>query len=201
MKTLLLLRHAKSSWKDPDLPDLERPLSKRGMRACQQIGEVILIKELQPQLIISSTAVRTRQTAECVAEICRCQDKLSLDEELYLSEAEVYVQRLHLISDELERVMVVGHNPGLESLLQMLSGQIETFPTAALAHISLPIFSWKDLTTETEGILVDLWKPKELPEDFVEREHEKKQKKKKDAAETSHAEEKAEKKDKKEKHS
>lgn len=181
MKTLLLMRHAKSSWKHPDLPDAERPLAKRGLRACKQMAEVIVVKELQPQLTLTSLAVRAAETARLVCEVCGCQNSILAAEELYLSEADTYINRLQTLSDDLERVLVVGHNPGLESLLQMLSGQIETFPTAAVAHISLPIVSWKELNTETEGTLVDLWKPKEVPEDFVDREEEKKEHQRKKA--------------------
>jgi len=174
MKTLLLMRHAKSSWKQPDLPDNERPLTKRGVRASVHMGELLRAKGLLPQMILSSTAVRAEQTAKHLCKGIGCSDHVSSTDDLYLAEAETYINRLHHLSDELERVMIVGHNPGLESLLQLFSGQIETLPTAAIAHLSFPVDSWKDLHSDTQGTLVDLWKPKEIPDDFLEIEEERK---------------------------
>jgi len=177
MKTLLLMRHGKSSWKHPDLSDHERPLTKRGIRASQQMGELVALKELVPQRILASSAVRAVETAHLLGQECHCGDNVIAVDEFYLAEPDVYINYLKTLPDEIERVMIVGHNPGLESLPQMLSGQVETLPTAVVAHLFLPITGWKNLSIDTEGELIDLWRPKELPDDLFEKEAEKKPKK------------------------
>lgn len=172
MKTLLLMRHAKSSWKDNKLTDIDRPLNKRGRRDAPVMGQLLIDRELIPQNIFSSTAVRSRQTAEVVLEIISSSTGFSprveyLDN-LYMAEPPEYYLALQSLKDDCERVMVIGHNPGLESLLQLLSNRIESLPTAVIAHLVLPIQSWSELTTETTGELVDIWRPKEVREEFEE---------------------------------
>ena len=162
MKTLLLMRHAKSSWKDADIKDRKRPLSKRGKRNAPQMGELLKEKELLPQLILASSAVRARQTAELLAEASGYQGDIRYLDDLYMAEADEYLDELKKLPDNLERVMLIGHNPGLESLLPMLTGRVESLPTAAIAHLTLPISNWKELSKKTKAELVELWRPKEL---------------------------------------
>lgn len=166
MKTLLLMRHAKSSWKDHGLKDVERPLNKRGKNDAPLMGKLLKEKELTPQLILSSPAERASATAKALSEHCGYKGKIKYLDSFYLGEPSAYLKALHKISDEIERVMVIGHNPGLEGLLQLLSHQVESLPTAAIAHLALPIAHWKKLDDKTEGELVGLWRPRELsPED------------------------------------
>ena len=172
MKTLLLMRHAKSSWKHKDLTDQERPLNKRGRSDAPLMGHLLVDRELIPQRIVSSSAVRARETAEAILQVLNGTTHFSgqvdyLDN-LYMAEATEYYSVLHDIPDALERVMVIGHNPGLETLLQLLSNRIESLPTAVLAHIVLPIEHWSDLTNDTTGELIEIWRPKELREDTEE---------------------------------
>jgi len=168
MKTLLLMRHAKSSWKDTAIPDHDRPLAKRGLRDSNRMGELLGQRELIPQTILSSSAVRAAETAQIINTICGCNCEITLSDQLYLAEADTYITELSKLPDDLERVMLIGHNPGLESLLQVLSNQIESLPTAVIAYISLPIQRWADLTSATEGELIELWRPKELVEEVKE---------------------------------
>ena len=156
MKTLLLMRHAKSSWKDPKLADHQRPLNKRGQKDAPFMGEVLLEKELLPQLILASTAVRVRETIDGLAKASLYSGETQFSDALYLAEPDTYLTALRPLPDTIERVMVVGHNPGLEGLLQHLSGRIETIETGTIAYLSLPIQSWGELTAETEGELVEL---------------------------------------------
>jgi len=164
MKTVLLMRHAKSSWKDEKLKDRDRPLNKRGHRNAPQMGELLLEKELVPQVILSSTAVRARQTAEAVIEKSAFQGDIRYEDSLYMAEADEYLKALYKLPDEIERVMIIGHNPGLESLLPLMTGQIEALPTAAIAYLSVPIKQWKELKKDHKAELVALWRPKELEE-------------------------------------
>lgn len=160
MKTLILMRHAKSSWKDHDVKDIERPLKKRGKKDAQNMGKILVEKELLPQKIYSSNAKRAARTTELVLETIKVETPVEYLEQLYMAEVPVYYNLLKSLPDEFERVMIVGHNPGLESLLQLMSSQIESLSTSAMAVISLPIKSWKELGAETKGDLVDLFKPK-----------------------------------------
>lgn len=172
MKTLLLMRHAKSSWKDKKLPDEQRPLTKRGRRDAPRMGQLLVDRELTPQRILSSSALRARQTAELVAESAGFNGEVDYYPQLYMAEPPEYLAVLRGLPDELERVMIIGHNPGLETLLQVLSNRIESLPTAVLAHLVLPIDSWASLDGETNGELVEIWRPKELPDGEVEEKEE-----------------------------
>lgn len=162
MKTLLILRHAKSSWKRAESSDHDRPLNSRGKRAAPRMGKLLKQEKLVPDAILSSTAERARATAEAAAEACGYEGMLQLSLDLYLAEPETYVQVLHGVGDDCERVMVVGHNPGLEQLLDALTQEGDVLPTAALAQVELPIKRWRDLDSDTEGTLVNLWRPREL---------------------------------------
>jgi phosphohistidine phosphatase len=167
MKTLLLMRHAKSSWKDQELSDHERPLNKRGRKDAPRMGQLLCDRELIPQRILCSSALRAKQTAEALVEAAGNQAELMVLDRLYLAEADEYISVLREQPDHLERLMVIGHNPGLETLLQMLSGRIESLPTAVIAHLVLPIQHWTELSGETKGEMIEIWKPKEIEEERV----------------------------------
>lgn len=160
MKTLLLLRHAKSSWKDSELEDHDRPLNKRGKRTAPSMGALLQDESLVPDLILCSSAVRTHDTAVLVAEACNYDGKIEQTRKLYLAEPQAYVKVLRQVDEEYERVLVVGHNPGVEAVLQALTHEAVTMPTAALAYIELPLERWSDLDMNTECKLVNVWLPK-----------------------------------------
>lgn len=161
MKTLYLMRHAKSSWKDSHLKDHERPLKKRGRKDAAAMGELLSGKKRLPALIYSSTAERACETAGIVAETCGYIGEVHHDQMLYLAEPDTLVAFLHLVPDEVDCILVVGHNPGLEALTQVLSGKIVALSTAAVAHLQLPIEKWGELDMSTRGELSHLWIPKE----------------------------------------
>lgn len=161
MKTLLLMRHAKSSWKHPELGDHERPLNKRGEKDAPRMGELIKEKELYPQRILSSTAVRAHKTTDAVVQKLAYTGQIEFLDTFYLAEPNVYRDMLCALPDELERVLVIGHNPGLEGLLQILTGRVESLPTGALAYLVLSIEKWSDLK-ENQGELIQLWRPRDL---------------------------------------
>lgn len=163
MKTLLLMRHAKSSWKDKDIIDHERPLNKRGKVDAPLMGKFIKEKELTPELILCSSAKRALLTASDVMDKAKVsKKKLRVLDSLYLAEPSAYMSELCEIPDNIERVLVIGHNPGLEGLLQILSGRIESLPTGAIAYLSVPISTWSELSDTTEVELIALYRPKEL---------------------------------------
>jgi phosphohistidine phosphatase len=162
MKTLLVLRHAKSSWSDPALDDHERPLSTRGRRDGPRMGALVREYGLMPDVVISSDAVRARLTAEAVVEAADYAGQILLDRRLYMASPADIRSLLRTVPDKAETVMIVGHNPGLEELVAQLTGERQDLPTAALAQIVLPIDRWRDLRLSTRGTLVGHWRPKEL---------------------------------------
>jgi phosphohistidine phosphatase len=162
MKTLYLLRHAKSSWGDPGLKDFDRPLNKRGLKASPRVGAQMLKEKIRPDLVLSSPALRAKQTTTMVCEAAGFSSLINFDERIY----EAGVQRLFEIvtgfEDSINTAMMVGHNPGFEELLSALTGESQRMQTAALACIELKIKKWSDLTGGA-GKLVWLIKAKELP--------------------------------------
>ena len=163
MKTLLVLRHAKSSWNEGGLTDHQRPLNERGERDAPRMGNLVRRQRLTPHLIISSDAVRAETTAKVVATTSGYAGEIVRDHLLYLAAPDDIVVVLRATpAPEAEIVMVVGHNPGLEALVGQLTRQRHDLPTAALAHINLPIDRWRDLEVSTRGTLVGFWVPKEL---------------------------------------
>jgi phosphohistidine phosphatase len=162
MKTLLILRHAKSSWDDPKLADQDRPLNKRGKREAPRIGKLLREEDLLPDLILSSTARRARKTAEAVAEASGYSGEIEFSGAFYPGDPSDYIDTLQDAPDGCECIMVVGHNPGLEELLETLTGESAHLTTAALAQVSLPILHWYELDGETEGKLLNLWRAKQL---------------------------------------
>jgi phosphohistidine phosphatase len=162
MKTLLVLRHAKSSWSDPALDDHERPLSTRGRRDGPRMGELVREHGLIPDVVISSDAVRARLTAEAVVEAARYAGQILLNQRLYMASPADIRSLLRTAPNRAETVMIVGHNPGLEELVAQLTGERQDLPTAALAQIVLPIDRWRDLNSSIRGTLAGHWRPKEL---------------------------------------
>ena len=163
MKTLLILRHAKSSRENPNLTDHDRLLNDRGRRDAPRMGKLIWREALTPDLIISSTAVRASNTADGAAARCGYERKVQREGKLYLADPAGTVDVLRRVRDgAAATVMIVGHNPGLEQLVELLTGEEETLPAAALAQVALPIDRWRDLRLTTRGKLVNVWRPKEL---------------------------------------
>lgn len=162
MKTLLLLRHAKSSWANDRLSDFERPLNERGREDAPGMGKLLVRLDMVPDLIISSTAKRAATTAEMVGLSASYEGEIRYSEQLYLAEPEVYIGLAQHVADSVSCLMMVGHNPGIEELVGLLSGHDERMPTAALACFRLPINEWRKLKSGKHYELVGVWRPKEL---------------------------------------
>ena len=161
MKKLLLMRHAKSSWKKKNLPDIERPLSPRGEKDAPAMGRLLRKKELVPDLILASPAVRASLTAQAVAEKSHYTKDILFVDKLYMAEAPEILGALAGLPDEVNSVLLVGHNPGLEYVLQVLTGKIESLPTATIAYISLPVEHWSEITGAVKGEFEKVWRPKD----------------------------------------
>jgi phosphohistidine phosphatase len=156
MKTLLILRHAKSSWKHPELSDHDRPLNKRGKHDAPLMGRLLKEKELVPDLIISSTAVRAKDTALVVGEVVGYTKKINFLSSLYSAGPDAYIQAINDVAGDnnYSTLLVVGHNPGLEELIEVITGDLQQLSTCALAIIEIPIQKWSFIK-EKQGKLID----------------------------------------------
>jgi phosphohistidine phosphatase len=159
MKTLILMRHAKSSWKFPEIADRDRPLTKRGEHDAPRMGKLLKKEEIFPDKILTSTAVRAAATAEAVAKKLDYKDEIIYLDSLYMAEPVNIIEALQTLPAEVKKVLVVGHNPGMEGLVQILGGKLVTLPTAAIAEIKIPIKEWNELNFGVEGDLVGVFKP------------------------------------------
>ncbi|MFN2453526.1 MAG: histidine phosphatase family protein [Pyrinomonadaceae bacterium] len=162
MKTLLLLRHAKSSWADADQADFDRPLNERGQKAAPLIGRFMRKQKLHPDLILSSPAERARQTAALVIKAASLDSvELRYDARIYEASAARLLEIIAQIEERASEVLLVGHNTGMEDFVRQLTGESRRMPTAALAHITLDIEKWSK-AREGTGTLDWLVKPKKL---------------------------------------
>ena len=161
MKKLLLLRHAKSSWKDASLRDFDRPLNKRGLKAAPMVGETIRKRKLRPELVLSSPAERAKETTRLVCDAAGLRTTVRYEAGIYEATAQRLLSIVSEIEDEVSIAMMVGHNPGFEELLEVLTGEPQRLPTAALMLVELGIEKWREVGPGT-GRLEWLVKPKGL---------------------------------------
>jgi phosphohistidine phosphatase len=160
MKTLFVLRHAKSSWDDPDLADFDRPLNDRGEAAAPFMGQVMKREGFEPETIRSSPAARAKATALLAKEHGGIAAEVVFEERIYEASTQTLKRVVSDIEDEYRSAMIVGHNPGMEGLVRLLSGKSEPMPTGSLAVIDLDIASWSDLDT-SRGRLRTVIRPKD----------------------------------------
>lgn len=169
MRTLCLLRHAKSSWDDARLDDFDRPLSKRGTKAAREVGAYLAAHELKPDLVLCSPSVRTQATlALLLPELGAPAPEVELSNDLYLAPASDLLDRVKSCAATRQRVLVIGHNPGLHTFALSLIATGDRaaianlamgFPTAALAVVSFDMARWSDLRPAT-GRLERMVKPR-----------------------------------------
>jgi phosphohistidine phosphatase len=163
MRTLLILRHGKAAQDDADL-DRDRPLTKRGKNDAEAMGLLLEKEELVPDCIISSSALRARDTARRVARACKFQGAVTELDELYLAGPDAYIMALKRLANSAERALVVGHNPGLEALALLLTRELTSLPTAGLIVCALPIANFSEVSLTVLGELARFERPKDLPE-------------------------------------
>ena len=161
MKTLLLLRHAKSSWKDSTLPDHDRPLNARGRHAAALVGDFLKREKQRPEFVLSSSSLRTMQTVEILFEGAVNTPEICYDDSLYLASAPKLIEIISALGNDRDQVLMVGHNPGTEELSYQLTGVEKRFPTATLANIALSVEGWSEVGS-TKGNLLWLVTPRQL---------------------------------------
>jgi phosphohistidine phosphatase len=161
MKTLYLLRHAKSSWDDPELDDFERPLNKRGKRDAPEMGGRLRRRGVSPDLLLSSPARRALSTARTIArKIGYERSEIATDERLYLASPGLLLEIVREQKADLGSVMLFGHNPGFTRLANLLTGErIDNVPTCGFVEIALAGAGWPATDPES-GRLVHFDFPK-----------------------------------------
>ena len=154
MKTLVLVRHAKSDWGDPALPDHDRPLNDRGRRDAPRMGALLAERGTRPEVILSSTATRARKTAEAFAAALDLgEGALVLDRRLYGSSPATMLavlaeldERDERLGEAVEVAVLVAHDPGIAEFAEQLSdGRIDRMPTCAIAEFAFEVDSWSEL--------------------------------------------------------
>jgi len=164
---LLILRHAKSDWAG-DLDDFSRPLSNRGSNDAPRIGQWLVLNKFEPDLIISSPALRAKQTAQTISQaLGTADDKLIFDKRLYLADLQNLLNVIGQCNESVSRLLITGHNPGLETLLKYLctdqlpltdDGKLLTTANLAIVSLSLP---WNN-DLQGNGELMQLIRPRDL---------------------------------------
>ncbi len=161
MLTLYLLRHAKSSWDEASKQDFERPLTNRGRKACATIGEYIQEKGIDFDLVLVSTAVRTRETIELIKERAKFRGEVRYDQRIYEATVSQLLEIISQVDNDRETVLLVGHNPGIEELLALLTGDQQQVTTANFAKIKLKATKWS-ANLANKGTLEWIVRPKEI---------------------------------------
>ncbi len=161
MKTLFLLRHAKSSWADAGQPDFARPLNERGQKSAPLVGRFMRRENLLPDLVLSSPAMRARETITLVAAAGKFSCEVRYDERIYAASLARLLEIVTQLEESTGAVMIVGHNPGMEELVLHLTSEQQHMPTAALACIRLDIEKWSK-SRAASGHLEQLIRPKDL---------------------------------------
>ena len=165
---LLLLRHAKSSWSDPSLPDEDRPLAPRGEQAADRMRDYIAAEGLEPELVLCSSALRARQTLARVLPALGTELQARIEPALYTFEADVLLERLGRMPSDVMSVLLVGHNPAMQDLVARVADRgdalpdvLRKYPTTGLAEITLGDGTWDSLA-ERPGELVRFVVPRDL---------------------------------------
>jgi phosphohistidine phosphatase len=142
MRTLYLLRHAKSSWAGESMRDFDRPLADRGREACAVIGDYLKDKGIDFDLVLVSTAVRARETIEFVKARAEFRGEVRYDERLYEATTSELLEVISQVDNDRQSVLLVGHNPGIQDLLAVLTGEHVTVSTATFAKIDINAAEW-----------------------------------------------------------
>ncbi len=151
MKSLFLLRHAKSSWGDARAPDFERVLNERGRRDAPRVGEYLRSQKIELDLIVSSPAARARETIELVRASSGIDGELRFDERIYEASVSRLLEVVAGLDERAQSALLVGHNPGMQELIEALTGEGRHVPTAALARIELDISRWSEVSSITRA--------------------------------------------------
>jgi phosphohistidine phosphatase len=147
MKKVVFIRHAKSSWDDPYLNDHERPLADRGLRDAPRMAQRLKKREIKVDAIISSDASRAKTTALILAEILHFpKDNIQFTPNLYMASANSILSEIKKTKNSIDTLLVFGHNPGFNEIIEKLGGEIDNLPTAGQFGFKLDIKDWEDIS-------------------------------------------------------
>lgn len=157
MRTIYLLRHAKSGWGDPGLADFDRPLAPRGKKALRIMGDYLFAQGISPDYIYCSTALRTRETLDAIQT--RLDDKviIQMTSSMYLAEPQVLLDLIKNTADEMQTLMLIGHNPGIHELACALASNTDDaalarlktkYPTAGLTTLETQAAQWREVAPD-----------------------------------------------------
>ena len=162
MKSVILFRHGKSDWDAPYMKDHDRPLSQRGVQAAKRMGKYLSKIQQVPELILSSTALRAKTTAELAKNFGEWDSILILERQIYESSLNDLLTILAMQNPKFSFICLVGHEPTFSHFIsEMTKTSCDKFPTAAMARIDFQLEDWKELKSK-QGTLSWLKKPKEL---------------------------------------
>lgn len=156
MKTLYIVRHAKSSWVDMSLPDFERPLNDRGKRDAPEMAARLLKKKVTIDVFISSTAKRALKTCKLFCEgFKRNEEDIIRLDELYHASTETFYKVIQSIDDRIDSAAIFSHNPGITDFVNDIQGEVnlDNMPTCAVFAICSPIKNWKDFSSNENSFL------------------------------------------------
>lgn len=155
-RTLVMIRHAKSSWANPLQSDFERPLNDRGERDAPMMGERLKKRKLQPDVMIASTAKRAKQTAKRIATaIGYPHEKIVWVDKLYHCIPSVFEEVLYDVADDVETVFIVAHNPGITEFVNELSDfKIDNMPTCGIVAASFSADEWSDFNINKKQVIL-----------------------------------------------
>ncbi len=161
MKKLLILRHGKSEITGDTASDHERPLSSRGKKNCVEISGLMQKNDLFPELIITSTARRAVETSESIRDLINPEIEISTTNRLYLAPPEKHLREITKTNEEVETLLIVGHNPGVEDLINSFLIKEEKIQTCNLAAFYIDIKKWKDLSLKSKILKFKIYRPKD----------------------------------------
>ena len=153
MKKLFIIRHAKSDWDDSSLDDFDRPLNKRGQKDAPFMGQLLANKNIQPDLILSSPALRAITTSQLIAKEVNYDKAITPNQYIYEAYVTSLQEIIEYIHDSNDTVFLVGHNPGVSALAYMLCGLKENLPTCAVVEIEFNCNSWMDANKENSKLI------------------------------------------------
>lgn len=149
MKTLLLVRHAKSSWSDPTLPDRIRPLAGRGKHDVVKMGSRLANRGVKPDLLVTSPAVRTVETAKAIGKELEYKHRnIAVNDRLYACQPDDILEVVNGFDDGLSYVMLVGHNPELTDFVHLFTDSVAYMPTCAMLELQFDVDAWVDISRE-----------------------------------------------------
>lgn len=160
-RILLLLRHAKSSWKNKELDDHDRPLNKRGKREAIKMGEYLKKINMLPDAIVTSSARRAVETTNLVCRHCDYNKLVEVNFTFHKDGLDSYIQSISETSANINILMLVGHNPVLEELVSILTHKSINMSTCTLVQINLHVMNWKNIISQDgfRSEIINIWKP------------------------------------------